>query len=46
MIINFSNNSVEGSDIKTNLTPDTFINRNGITFSKCVLEDLNYSHSV
>lgn len=29
-------------DINVNATPDIFINRNGITFSKRVLEDLGY----
>lgn len=33
-------------DINVNATPDIYINRNSITFSKKVLEDLNYPANV
>ncbi|MGN0520989.1 MAG: hypothetical protein ACI4LB_09660 [Candidatus Fimenecus sp.] len=33
-------------DINVNASPDIFINRNGISFSKKVLEDLNYPANV
>lgn len=33
-------------DINVNATPDIFINRNGITFSKRVVEDLGYPANV
>lgn len=33
-------------DLTTNATPDIYINQNGITFSKRVLEDLNYPQNV
>ena len=46
MAINFSTINLEVIDINTNATPDIFINQNGITFSKRVLEDLNYPQNV
>lgn len=46
MAINFSNINLEVIDITTNATPDIFINNNCITFSKRVLEDLNYPQNV
>lgn len=46
MAINFSTINLEVIDINTNATPDIFINLNGITFSKRVLEDLNYPLNV
>lgn len=46
MAINFSNINLEVLDLSTNATPDIFINQNGITFSKRVLEDLNYPQNV
>lgn len=46
MAINFSAVNLEVIDINTNATPDIFINQNGITFSKRVLEDLNYPQNV
>lgn len=46
MAINFSNINLEVIDINTNATPDIYINQNGITFSKRVLEDLNYPQNV
>lgn len=46
MAINFSNINLEIIDINTNATPDLFINQSGITFSKRVLEDLNYPQNV
>jgi hypothetical protein len=46
MAINFSNIKLEVLDLSTNATPDIFINQNGITFSKRVLEDLNYPQNV
>lgn len=38
----FKNITFEIIDINVNLTPDIFINRSGITFTRRVLEDLNY----
>ena len=46
MAINFSTINLEVIDLSTNATPDIFINQNGITFSKRVLEDLNYPQMV
>nr|DAM04240.1 MAG TPA: hypothetical protein [Caudoviricetes sp.] len=46
MAIKFSNINLEVLDLSTNATPDIFINQNGITFSKRVLEDLNYPQNV
>ena len=46
MAINFSNINLEVIDINTNATPDIFINQGNITFSKRVLEDLNYPQNV
>lgn len=46
MAIKFSNIKLEVIDINTNATPDLFINQGGITFSKRVLEDLNYPQYV
>ena len=46
MAINFSNIRLEVVDINTNATPDIYINQNGITFSKRVLEDLAYPQYV
>lgn len=42
MAIDFSNINLEVVDINANASPDIFINQNSITFSKRVLEDLNY----
>ena len=46
MAINFANVKLEVLDITTNATPDIFINQNCVTFSKRVLEDLNYPQNV
>ena len=46
MAINFKEINLEIIDINTNATPDIYINANGITFSKRVLEDLNYPQHV
>lgn len=46
MAINFYNLTLEVIDINTNATPDIYINQNGITFSKRVLEDLGYPQNV
>lgn len=46
MAINFANIKLEVLDITTNAAPDIFINQNGITFSKRVLDDLNYPANV
>lgn len=43
MAINFSNITLEVIDLSVNSSPDFYINQNCITFSKRVLEDLNYS---
>lgn len=42
----FSNIKLEVIDITTNTSPDIFINNNCITFTKRVLEDLNYPQNV
>lgn len=46
MAINFSNINLEIVDINTNATPDLYVNQAGTTFSKRVLEDLNYPQFV
>ncbi len=46
MAINFKNITLEVIDLNTNATPDIFINQNLITFSKRVLEDMNYPQNV
>lgn len=46
MAINFSAINLEVIDLNTNTTPDIYINLNGITFSRRVLEDLNYPQTV
>ena len=46
MGINFKEINLEVIDINTNATPDIYINVNCITFSKRVLEDLNYPQHV
>lgn len=42
----FKNITFEIIDINVNATPDIYINKNGITFSRRVLEDLNYPQNV
>ena len=46
MAIDFSKINLEIIDINTNANPDIYINQNGITFSKRVLEELNYPQNV
>ena len=46
MKIDFSNINLEVIDLNTNSFPDLFINQNGVTFSKRILEDLNYPQFV
>lgn len=46
MAINFNSINLEVIDLNTNTSPDIYINLNGITFSKRVLEDLNYPQNV
>lgn len=46
MAINFANINLEVIDINTNSAPDIYINMNGITFSRRVLEDMNYPQTV
>ena len=46
MAINFKSITLEVIDINTNATPDIFININSITFSRRVLEDLNFPQNV
>ena len=46
MKIDFSAINLEIVDLNTNSTPDIFINKNGVSFSKRVLEDLNYPQFV
>lgn len=46
MAINFKEINLEIIDISTNASPDIYINAYGITFSKRILEDLNYPQYV
>ena len=46
MAINIANIKLEVLDLTTNAVPDIFVNQNCITFSKRVLEDLNYPQNV
>lgn len=46
MAIDFKNINLEVIDINTNASPDIFINLKGITFSRRVLDDLNYPQNV
>lgn len=46
MAINFANIRLEVVDININATPDIYINQSAITFSKRVLEDMNYPQYV
>lgn len=46
MAIDFSSITLEVIDLNTNATPDIYINQNSVTFSKRVLEDLNYASFV
>ena len=46
MAIDFKNITLEVVDIATNATPDIYFNHNCITFSRRVLEDMNYPQKV
>ena len=46
MAIDFSKVNLEVIDLNTNANPDLYVNRNGITFSKRILEDLNSPQNV
>lgn len=46
MAINFKSITLEVIDLSTNPTPDIYINQTAITFSRRVLEDLNYPQTV
>ena len=46
MAIDFKSITLEVIDLNTNASPDIFINQNLITFSKRVLEDMNYPQNV
>ena len=46
MAIDFSNVTLKVIDINSNATPDIYINQNSVTFSKRVLEDLNYPQHI
>lgn len=46
MKFDFSTINLEIVDLNTNSTPDIFINQYGISFSKRILEDLNYPQFV
>ncbi|MBO7183962.1 MAG: hypothetical protein J6V49_07500 [Bacteroidales bacterium] len=46
MKIDFSTINLEVIDLNVNVFPDIFINQKAVTFSKRVLEDLNYSQYV
>ncbi|MCR4617387.1 MAG: hypothetical protein K5669_04265, partial [Lachnospiraceae bacterium] len=42
MSIDFSNINLTVMDISVNSSPDIFINTSGVSFTKRVLEDMNY----
>ena len=46
MAIDFKNITLEVVDLVTNATPDIYFNQNCITFSRRVLEDMNYPQNV
>ena len=46
MAFDFSSITLEVIDINTNADPDLYVNVNGLTFSKRVLEDMNYPQNV
>ena len=46
MAINFKSITLEVIDLTTNAKPDIYINQNSITFSRRVLEDLNFPQHV
>ena len=46
MSIDFSNIKLEVIDLYTSMTPEIFINVNGVTFSKRVVDDLGYPQNV
>jgi len=46
MAIDFSTINLEVIDISINSAPEIYINQSGITFSKRVLEDMNYPQNV
>ena len=46
MALDFSNINLEIVDINANATPDLYVNQTGTSFSKRVLEDLNYPQFV
>ena len=46
MAINFKSINLEVIDLNTNASPDIFINNNGISFTRRVLEDMNYPQNV
>lgn len=46
MAINFNSITLEVIDINTNAKPDLYINYNSITFSRRVLDDMNFPQNV
>lgn len=46
MAIDFSSINLEVLDLSSNISPEIFVNQNGVTFSKRVLEDLGYPQTV
>lgn len=46
MGIDLSNVNLEVVDLNINATPDIYINRTGVTFTKRILEELNYPQNV
>ena len=46
MAIDFKSITLEVIDLNTNSTPDIFVNQNCITFTRRVLEDMNYPQNV
>lgn len=46
MSINFSNITLEIVDLNINASPDLYINQKAVSFSKRILEDLNYPQFV
>lgn len=46
MGVDLSNVNLEIIDLNVNATPDIYINKTGVTFTKRILEELNYPQNV
>ena len=46
MAINYSELNLNLIDLSLNVSPDLFINTSGVSFSKKVLDDMNYPANV